>query len=692
MSELPSAPDSAHEPGPVGHALEELRQSEERFHLLVDAVTEYAIFMLDSTGHVMTWNSGAERIKGYAASEIIGKHFSTFYTDRDRAAHVPNTILDSVRATGHYTGEGWRVRKDGSLFWAGVVLSALRDDHGRLLGFAKVTRDLTDRRKHEEALRQSEERFRLLIDSISEYSICMLDPIGHVATWNRGAERMSGYTADEIMGRDFNVFFTAEDLRDELPLRELRQALATGRYESEGYRLRRDGARYWASILVMPLYDAHGLHLGFAAITRDLTERRQAEEVERRLLREQAAREAAQQLAARAEAANRIKDEFLATVSHELRTPLNAIVGWAAIMRQQAADANENALKSVMKAVEVIDRNARAQAKIVDDILDVSRIVTGKLKIDPKPTDLVQITQAAIEIVRPSALAKQIAIEITAPREGAPLIADAERLQQVAWNILSNAVKFTDPGGAIHVDVRPDHRSVTLTVTDTGAGIEPEFLPHVFERFKQADASITRRYGGLGLGLALARHIVELHGGSVSVQSAGLGTGSTFGVSLPVRAEVPALPPSPAGASPAEHAGDPRAAPMLRGLRVLVVDDDDDARELLSVVLTRAGAQVAIAANADDGFAMIGSFRPDVLVSDIGMADEDGYSFVRRVRALPAADGGDTPALALTAYSRVEDRTQAIAAGFGAHLGKPVNLEELLQTVERLAPSVRAAP
>jgi PAS domain S-box-containing protein len=503
---------------------------------------------------------------------------------------------------------------------------------------------------------------------------------------------MSGYTADEIMGRDFNVFFTAEDLRDELPLRELRQALATGRYESEGYRLRRDGARYWASILVMPLYDAHGLHLGFAAITRDLTERRQAEEVERRLLREQAAREAAQQLAARAEAANRIKDEFLATVSHELRTPLNAIVGWAAIMRQQAADANENALKSVMKAVEVIDRNARAQAKIVDDILDVSRIVTGKLKIDPKPTDLVQITQAAIEIVRPSALAKQIAIEITAPREGAPLIADAERLQQVAWNILSNAVKFTDPGGAIHVDVRPDHRSVTLTVTDTGAGIEPEFLPHVFERFKQADASITRRYGGLGLGLALARHIVELHGGSVSVQSAGLGTGSTFGVSLPVRAEVPALPPSPAGASPAEHAGDPRAAPMLRGLRVLVVDDDDDARELLSVVLTRAGAQVAIAANADDGFAMIGSFRPDVLVSDIGMADEDGYSFVRRVRALPAADGGDTPALALTAYSRVEDRTQAIAAGFGAHLGKPVNLEELLQTVERLAPSVRAAP
>jgi signal transduction histidine kinase/ActR/RegA family two-component response regulator len=429
---------------------------------------------------------------------------------------------------------------------------------------------------------------------------------------------------------------------------------------------------------VTPLHDASGVHIGFAKITRDLTDRRQSEETNLRLAREQAAREAAQQLAQRAEEANRIKDEFLATVSHELRTPLNAIVGWAAILRQQSLDA------SVSKAVEVIDRNARAQAKIIDDILDVSRIVTGKLKIEPEAVDLVAVTRAAIEVVLPTAAVKQIRIQFDAQEPSAWLIGDADRLQQVVWNLLSNAVKFTTSGGSIQVRVARGGSSVSLNVTDTGQGIEPDFLPFVFERFKQADASTTRRIGGLGLGLALVRHLVELHGGMVTAHSPGLGLGSTFAITLPIRAVIGVKADAEQGAQ-AASAPAPSQRTVLQGVRILVVDDDEDARELLTTVLTRAGASVESAGSAAQGYAALVQSKPHVLVSDIGMADEDGYSFLRRVRALPAADGGKIPALALIAYNRNEDRNQALAAGFTTHLGKPVNPNELLAAVARLA-------
>jgi len=662
-------------------AEEQLRRSEQRFHQVVDAVTDYAIFMLDAEGRVATWNSGARQTKGYEASEIIGRHFSAFYTPEDRAAGKPEKILETVRRVGRVEDETWRVRKDGTLFWADVVMTALRNEHGELVGYAKVTRDLTDRRAAEEELRRSEERFRLLVEGVSDYAIYMLDPEGRVSTWNRGAERMKGYAASEILGKSFELFFPEEDVRAGKPVAELETARSVGHFEDTGWRVRKDGVRFWANVVVTALYDASGTFVGFSKVTRDLTERREAELTERRLIEAQAARNAAEAVAKRAEEANRIKDEFLATVSHELRTPLNAIVGWAAMLRQQQLD------PAVARAVEIIDRNAKAQVKIIEDILDVSRIVTGKLRIEPRACDAVAIAREAIEVVRPAATAKRISISLETSGDVILLIGDPERLQQVVWNLLSNAVKFTDEGGRVAISVHQHAGNVELTVADSGRGIEPEFVPFVFERFKQADSSTTRRFGGLGLGLALVRHIVELHGGSVAAESAGVGAGSTFRISLPVRG-APAEPvrsavvASPPTAASALHDAN---TPSLDGVRVLVIDDEPDARELLSMLLTAAGAEIQTAGSTRDAIEAVRSFRPHVVVSDIGMPDEDGYSLARRLRALPPEHGGSVPSVALTAYTRSEDRTKALAAGFTTHIGKPVDPESLIAAVANLA-------
>jgi len=389
----------------------------------------------------------------------------------------------------------------------------------------------------------------------------------------------------------------------------------------------------------------------------------------------EAAAKAAEEAAAAAEAASRVKDEFLATVSHELRTPLNAILGWATLLRQREL------APDVGKGVEVIQRNAQAQAKLIDDILDVSRIITGKLRLELEPTDLLGIVRDAIEVVRPSASAKHIEIEVSAPAEPCVLVADPARMQQVVWNLLSNAVKFTEARGAIRIAIVPEQARLRVTVSDTGQGIAPEFLPFVFDRFKQADGSTTRRIGGLGLGLAIVRHIVELHGGEVHAHSAGLGRGASFTLSLPQHAVVPAAVTPSLGGTAAQHP----PAPRLHGVRVLVVDDEPDARDLLELLLQAAGSRVQKTASAAEALACLPTFRPDVIVSDIGMPFEDGHSLLRRVRELPAAQGGGVPAIALTAYARSEDKSKALAAGFTMHMGKPVDPEELLAAVANLA-------
>lgn len=409
------------------------------------------------------------------------------------------------------------------------------------------------------------------------------------------------------------------------------------------------------------------------------------DEVARRIRVEEALREsesALRERAQEAEALNRAKDEFLATVSHELRTPLNAILGWSSLLRERPLD------EKVNKAVEVIFRNARAQATLIDDILDVSRIITGKLLIEPAPCDLVAIVEEEVEVVRPSAAAKKIAVTLVRPEELCLLIVDADRIKQVLWNLLSNAIKFTERGGSVRIEVGRHGSQILLSVADTGQGIDPAFLPHVFDRFKQADSSTTRRIGGLGLGLALVRHIVEMHGGTVAVESEGIGRGARFTVRLPVRAVQPTPTPAVAPDEPAV-VPQPNDPARLAGVRVLVVDDEPDARDVVAEVLRLDGGEIETADSAAEAFEAAVRFRPHVIVSDIGMPVEDGYSFISRLRCIDEAAVGSIPAIALTAYTRPEDRTKALAAGFTTHIGKPVNPEDLLAAIANLA---RLAP
>jgi signal transduction histidine kinase/DNA-binding response OmpR family regulator len=411
-----------------------------------------------------------------------------------------------------------------------------------------------------------------------------------------------------------------------------------------------------------------------AELQQEVTERKQAEEERSKLLvREQAAR-------AEAEAANRTKDEFLATLSHELRTPLTAVLGWAHLLRSgKLTD------ETAANALETIERNARAQSQLIDDLLDVSRIITGKLSLDTRAIELGPIVEAAINSVRPAAQAKNIQLHADLNQATGLVAGDASRLQQVVWNLFSNSIKFTPQNGRVNVRLKRSNSHAEITVSDTGQGISPEFLPHVFDRFRQADGTTTRTHGGLGLGLAIVRHLVELHGGTVHADSAGAGQGATFTVNLP-------LINSGVDYSEAERA---HSAPvdgettisysLLDGLRVLVVDDEVDTRDLIAAVLSRVGAEVQTAATASEALQALERWVPDVLISDIGMPDEDGYTLIKKVRELDAKQPGWIPALALTAYASVEDRMRALSAGFQMHMTKPLDPAELVAVVASLS-------
>ncbi|MDB4942560.1 MAG: two-component hybrid sensor and regulator [Labilithrix sp.] len=1132
-----------------------LRSSEERFRLLVESVEDYAIFMLDPAGIVQTWNIGAQRIKYYQASEIIGRHFSAFYRPEDRWKCARE--LEVATKEGRVEDEGWRVRKDGTLFWALVVITALREPDGRLVGFAKVTRDMTERRMAEETLRQSEERFRLLVESVKDYAIFLLDPTGHVATWNAGAERIKGYRAEQIIGQHFSKFYPEEDIRAGKCEMELDVAARDGRFEDEGWRLRSDGQRFWANVVITGLRNGSGELVGFAKVTRDLTERKRAEEerlragsvargrvnmlaqlaerlasttsvaevgqavvtegiafagadtcalyvldertktlallaergcnpeilaglrkltnasgppahrvgtgesgalwVEtaeqyaaqlpevaalpaqgrrvqafwcvpvsaeggvigmlgvgfheprtfpsderefvatfarqcgqalaraRRLENERAtatlaerlrsslattlrsiadaviatdasgrvtfmnavaeslsgwpedeargrplaevfriidpetravvpdpvekvlataapsgsshqrvlverngretfiedstapirrdngevdgvvlvfrdvtarrAREAqatflsdatavlaesldyettvarvsslsvprvadwcaidlvvpgsaiprrlavahvdpakielahelhakyppqpgagsgtlhvlrtgrpelhaditdaqiaaacvdeehlraalelglrsamivplvaqgrvlgamtfvhaesgrrytpadlafAEELGRRcaiaienarlfgseqearkaADVANRAKDEFLAVVSHELRTPLNAIMGWSKLLMSQEFDEARR-----RKANETIERNAVAMAQLIEDLLDMSRVISGKLRLEVQPVDAVSVVEAAIESLQPAAAAKQIRLAPVLDTTVPSLVGDPTRLQQIVWNLLSNAVKFTPKGGRVSVIVHRVDSSIQIVVSDTGKGIDPGFLPSVFEPFRQEDASTTRARGGLGLGLAISRQLVELHGGTIRAESAGEGRGATFTVSLPISAVGSARSSRPEHTEHQVAQAAYEKPLQLRGIRILAVDDEEDARRLVSAILEDCGCIVSLAASVSDAMTKIAEEMPDLLLSDIGMPDEDGYELIRRVRALPRDRGGDLPAAALTAYARAEDRRRLLNAGFSMHLAKPIEPAELVAVVATL--------
>ncbi|HEX9962618.1 MAG TPA: ATP-binding protein, partial [Pyrinomonadaceae bacterium] len=434
---------------------------------------------------------------------------------------------------------------------------------------------------------------------------------------------------------------------------------------------RADGKLVTIYSYAAPVFDEDGNVVSCIAAHIDVTERKKDErERERQLDLEQSLR-------LQAEEANRLKDEFLATVSHELRTPLNSIIGWITMLRDgNLAGANRE------RALEAIERGAKSQSQLIEDLLDVSRIISGKLGLNVQPVNIVPVINAAVETVRPAAEAKAIELHAIINPGIAMISGDADRLQQIIWNLLSNAIKFTPKGGAVEIVLPESDSQIEIIVRDNGKGISRDFLPFVFDRFRQADGSITRHFTGLGLGLAIVRHLVELHGGSVGVESEGEGKGATFTVRLPVLAFPEAVEKEKTGAEDGFHAD----YPLLNDLRVLIVDDEDSTRELLKLVFENCEAAVEIAASAAEALKKVKESPPNLIVSDIGMPDEDGYTLMRKIRAWEKETGRERqiPAIALTAYARAEDRRKALDSGYQVHISKPVEPVELTKLAENL--------
>lgn len=913
------------------------------FRLLVDSVQDYAIYLLGPDGTIQSWNAGAQRLKGYTAGEIVGQNFERFFSPEDRGAGKPRWLLHYALLAGRIEDVGWRIRKDGTQFWASAVLTTLRDATGQHVGFAKVTRDLTDRAyrsfveashsivwttdasgrpnadsptwrqftgqneadwrgmrawelihpddiesfrdewtKAQQTASRLDAEFRLRRADgayvwVHASAIPFLDPDGRVREWfgvttdvsarkaaeldtqralelwhttlrsigdavistdaagnvrfvNSVAENLTGWTAAEAERRSlrdvFPIFNEDSGASVENPvdkvLREggivglanhtvlrhrsgalipiddsaapirgpdgaidgvvlvfrdasqekrklLRRAFladATERLvEAADYR---DALSKIAQLAVPRLADWVGIAIrdgsegrtqqvavahvdpakvefarelerrypanpdaptGVANVIRtgksefypqiptELLERSAVDAEHLHILRELDLRSAmvvplrgraevfgamtliyaqsdrrytaddlafAEELAQRAalmierrrlqeeaEHANRMKDEFLATVSHELRTPLQAIIGYASILKRGMA-------RDAEKAIDAIIRNADAQARLIEDILDVSRVMSGKLRLSFSRVDVASAIRAALDAIRPGALARQLRIVDEVPTDLGAIYGDFERLQQIVWNLLSNAVKFTDPDGVVTISAQRSESSIGITVRDTGKGISREHLDMIFERFLQLDSSTTRQRGGLGLGLAIVRYLVEAHGGSVSATSDGPGTGAVFTVTLPATATA-------VDSRDVAVKNKPSSTGPLRGIRILVVDDDDDTRSLMAEVLVGAGAEVANAASAAEAFERLKAEPPHIVISDIGMPGEDGYSLLRRVRALPPHQGGDVPAIALTAYARPEDVRAAMETGFQLHIVKPVKPEALLEAISAWA-------
>lgn len=897
------------------HHEAELRQSEEKFRLLVEGVKDYAILILNPDGYVASWNAGAEAIKGYQAAEIIGKHFSCFYDRTDIERGLPEQALQTAASTGRFEDEGWRVRKDSSRFYANVLITALHDKSGNLQGFSKVMRDITDRKLVEQVLQEANQRTTKILESITNAFVAV-DTQWRYTYVNHQAEQLLGKTREELIGKNcwelfpeiinsqaythahravaeqisieyedffitFNKWFAIrlypslnglsvyfQDITERKQIaKELQSSEAryrslvvatsqavwttnaegevvedipqwrslTGQSEEEvkgwawvnaihpedrdrtaqlwnyavqtkslyedEYRLQTaDGTYRYFSARGVPVLDENGEIREWVGTSTNINARKQAESAlraneeklrsfveanvigimfgdvdggiqeandeflrivgftqqelgagqvrwsditppellyldeqgiteakargmctpyEKEYIRKDGSRipvlvgyvlvkeerqesiafildlterkqmeESLRQKAEELTQANRMKDEFLAVVSHELRSPLNSILGWTQMLRGRKL--NET---MIAKALETIERNARAQTQLIEDLLDVSRIITGKVRLNVRPCQLVSIVEAAIDTVRPSADAKSIRLQSVLDPAAGPISGDSDRLQQVIWNLLSNAIKFTPKGGRVHICLERINSHVEIMVSDTGKGISTEFLPYVFDRFRQADSSSTRSYGGLGLGLAIVRHLVELHGGTVQVESPGEGLGTTFTVNLPLMAvrleaiEAERVHPTVGQGVPFDN------LPSLAGLQVLVVDDEADTREFLTTVLEQCGAQVRAVKSVREALEAIAHLKPDVLVSDIGMPEEDGYTLIRQVRRREAAcrqtsllpeQGGKIPAVALTAYARAEDRTRSLKEGFQMHLPKPIEPAELVTVVASL--------
>jgi PAS domain S-box-containing protein len=710
-------------------AKEALRQSNERLQATFNqAAVGMAVANLD--GVFVEVNEKFTKVLGYTRDELRGMSIGDITHPDDRPA--TRGYLDALLAgaTAEKIAEKRYCRKDGDVVWSLTAVNVLRDSQGRPQHFIGVIEDITARKNVEERLREESRDLELLNQTgISLASSLDLQTL--VQTVTDAATQLTGasfgsffYNTTDANGDAFMLFTLSGAPRE--AFEKFGQPRATALFGStfrgEGpircADVRKD-PRYgqWAphngmpkghlpvcSYLAVPVISRSGEVLGGlffgnpepdvfterderivvgvaaqAAIAIDNARlyeaaQRAAEERMQLLDSERAARAAA-------ERASAMKDEFLATLSHELRTPLSAILGWSQVLRKGAKNAED-----LQRGLDTIERNARAQTQLIEDLLDMSRITSGKLRLDVQQVDPSVFIQAAVETVRPAAEAKGVALDKVLDPAAGPISGDTSRLQQVVWNLLSNAIKFTPKGGKVQVLLERVGSHAEISVTDTGIGIASEFLPRVFDRFTQANATTTRTFGGLGLGLAIVRHLVELHGGTVDVRSRGEGLGATFSVQLPLSAVKRSAKPRGAAQRAEEHeAFADFDYADLSGLKVLVVDDEPDARELIHRVLTECRAEVVIAASADEAVPLVRRERPDVLVSDIGMPNVDGYELLKRVRALGHAAGGGIPAIALTAFARSEDRTRALRAGFLVHVSKPVEPAELVATVASVA-------
>ena len=564
--------------------------------------------------------------------------------------------------------------EDSTDAYFSVNSAPIYDREGRMVLTIVTFIDIAERKRAEAALRESEERFAKAFQASPDALIISRIADGVVHEVNDSFVSMFGYSRDEIIGKSTLQLGLYEDLWSrQHALQILKEQHFVRDFE---LRMRRkSGEGRWILFSAEPM-DLRGEHC-WLTLGRDITERKHAEEErERLLLQEKEARE-------EAETASRMKDEFLATISHELRTPLTAILGWASMLNRGSLSPCQT-----RHALQVIEQSARSQAGLVDDILDTARIITGRLKLDARPVEIERVFRAAIDVIRPSAEAKRIVLRVVIDDRHSVVFGDANRVQQVIWNLLSNAVKFTNEGGCVEARLSRNGGHSEITVTDTGMGIEPQFMPYLFDRFRQADSTSTRKYGGLGLGLAIVRHVVEMHGGTVSASSPGKGQGATFKVRFPIASPETLLQPEKRPSKPElKQPAQPNQtddSQHLGGVRVLVVEDDLDTLEMLRVILQDRGAEVITASSAADALQALDHSRPDALVSDLAMPEQDGYDLINRIRRRAPERGGNIPAVALTAYARAEDRVRALTAGFQMYVPKPVDPSELVAVVANL--------
>jgi PAS domain S-box-containing protein len=647
-----------------------LRENEERVRAERDFSDEIidtlpgVFYLFDRQGKFLRWNKNLEEITGHPGAEIALMAPLEFIVEEDRPA--VERKIEEVFARGEANIEARLLTQKGlgiPYFFTGrrIVI----DGQPHLIGNGV---DINERMRWEEAV-----AYMAAIVESSDDAIISMDLQGIIRSWNNGAEELYGYTAVEIVGKPLTMLITPERLGEELRIiEELRKGERVSHYET--IRRRKDGTEVAVSLTASPILSRSGDVIGVSKTARDITWRKHIEvERERLLARERDARSEAQE-------ANRLKDEFLATISHELRSPLNAILGWARLLRDPKVREEQ-----LDRALEIVERNAQAQARLIEDLLDVSRIVSGKLSVQMRPVTLNSTAQGVVADMRPAAAAKGIELRLTDDEE-IKLIGDADRLQQVVWNLLSNAIKFTPEGGRIDVEMKRIGERAELRVSDTGRGISPEFLPHIFDRFRQATRTDARARAGLGLGLTIVRYIVEAHGGSVMAESAGVGMGATFICKLPLAGVEQEIVPA---VEPQQAQLEVSAEPSLKGIKVLVVDDDEDARDVLRAALNNYGAEVTTATGAPQALDTLASENIDVLVSDINMPEIDGYELIRRVRAMKPEHSRHVPAVALTAYARSEDRVHALQAGYQAHVPKPVEPAELEVVVATLARSFK---